>query len=170
VTGKVIDDFKSVCFMDLGKLSGQKFGNINAAIAYLEKAKSLTPEEPEVYLLLGTAYSMIKNYEKTIEYTKKSVELRPDDRDTKQNFAVSLQQYAYADATKKDLLIEAEKLLLEVYYEEKKLADNDLTKKEAILRTLDLLYRNYSIQGNGEKQNEFKTEILKYNPNAFTNQ
>jgi tetratricopeptide (TPR) repeat protein len=170
VTSKVIDDFKSVCFMDLGKLSGQKFGDINAAITYLEKAKTLTPEEPEVYLLLGTAYSMIKDYEKTIEYTKKSVELRPNDRDTKQNLAVAYQQYAYHDLSKKDLLLKAEKLLLEVYHEEKKLADNDVTKKEAILRTLDLLYRNYTIQGNISKQNEFKSEIEKYNPNAFTNQ
>ncbi len=166
---KVIDHYKSVCFMDLGKLYGEKFGQITEAIIYLEKAKELNPKEPEIYLLLGTAYSMVNDYEKTIEYTKKSLDLRPYDRDTKQNLAIAYQQYAYADTSKGDFLFKAEKLLLEVYNEEKKLPANELNKQESILRTLDLLYKNYSIQENIEKQNELKVEILKYNSQAFPN-
>lgn len=164
--GESIKELKALCLMDLGKLFGQKLGNIQVAIACLEQAKDLNPDEAEIYLLLGTAYSMIRDYNKTIEYTSKSAELRPNDRDTKQNLAIAYQQYALADSSKRELLKTAEKILLEVYSEEKKLADNDLLKREAILRTLDLLLRNYMIQGDLEKQEEIKAELMKYNSKA----
>lgn len=166
---EIIKDFKAICLMDLGKLMGQKFGDIQSAITYLEQAKVLRPKEPEVYLLLGTANSMLNNYEKTIEYTQKSLELRPNDRDTKQNLAVAYQQYAYANTAKRNLLPLAEKLLLEVYKEEKMLPDNDISKATSIFKTLDLLYKNATIQGNTKELNEYRTEILKLNPNALNN-
>ena len=155
-----INEYKAICFMDIGKLMGQKFGNILSAITYLEKAKALSPKEPEVYLLLGTANSMLNNYEKAIDYTKKSLELRPNDRETKQNLAVAYQQYAYANASKRDLLLLAEKWLLEVYNEEKKMSDNDISKQTNIVRTLDLLQKNYALQNNPVKKIEIEA-ILK---------
>lgn len=161
--------FKAICLMDLGKLEGQKFGNIPIAISYLEQAKKLAPNESEIYLLLGTAHSINNNFEMAIFNTKKAVDLNPNNTETKQNLAVAYQQFAYANSSKKGLLLEAEKLLLEVYSMEKKLDVSDLKKTESMLRTLDLLYRNYKIQGNAAKQNLFKTEILKLNPKAFTN-
>ncbi len=164
-----INNFKAICLMDLGKLMGQKFGDNAAAISLLEKAKVANPENAEIYLLLGTVYSMLKDYDKTIENCLQSLALRPTDRDTKQNLAVAYQQYAFANASKRNLLPLAEKLLLEVYQEEKKLQDNDIIKKDAMIRTLDLIYRNYTIQGNTNKAAEYKREVLKLNPNAYSN-
>ena len=161
---KTIHEFQTLCFLDFGKLMGQKFGDINTAITYFEKAKVLTPDQAETYMLLGTAYSMINNYEKSVEYTEKSLNLRPNDRGTKENLAVAYQQYALANASRKDLLPRAEKLLLEVYKEEKKLDDNDINKQPSKLRTLDLLHKNAVLQGNQTKQNAYKTELLKLNP------
>lgn len=161
--------YKAICLMDIGKLIGQKLGDIPSAIVSLEKAKALSPKNAEIYLLLGTAYSMINEYEKTIENCLKSVSLRSNDRDTKQNLAVAYQQYAFANATKRNLLPLAEKILLDVYKEEKKLDDNDVTKKDAMIRTLDLIYKNYTIQGKLDKANEYKKEVLKLNPNAYSN-
>lgn len=158
--------FQSLCNMDIGKVMGEKFRDINSAIHFLEKAKTLTPEDAEIYLLLGTAYSMMSDYEKTIAYTLKSLELRPKNRDTKQNLAVAYQQYAYANVSKRNLLPIAEKILLDVLGEEKKLPDTDILKKDGLLRTLDLLIRNYRIQGKLDKVAEYKGELLKVNPNA----
>ncbi|MBK8348536.1 MAG: hypothetical protein IPL08_13320 [Saprospiraceae bacterium] len=44
--------------------------------------------------------------------------------------------------------------------EEKKLPDTDLLKKEGLIRTLDLLIRNYSLQGKTDKVKEYKSELL----------
>lgn len=162
----IIGNFKALCYMDYGKLMGQKFGDVNTAISSFEKAKTLRPDEPEVYLLLGTAYSVIKDYEKAIENTSRSLSLRPEERDTKQNLAVAYQQYAYSDASKRHLLPMAEKLLLEVYQDEKKMQDNDIIKRDAMIRTLDLLIRNYTIQNNSQKANIFKNELIKLNSNG----
>jgi protein O-mannosyl-transferase len=155
----VVNNYKAICLMDLGKLMGQKFGDIPSAIYCLEQAKTLAPDEPEVYMLLGTAYSFFNQYEKAIEYSEKSLELRPKDRDTKQNLAVACQIYAKANPLKKDLLPKAEKLLLEVYNEEKQLND-DVSKKASMIRTLDLLQKNYALQSNQAKQVEIAA-ILK---------
>lgn len=163
----IIQNYQAACFLDLGKLWGQQFGNIPVAIAYLEQAKQLTPEEPEVYLLLGTAYSMLNDFEKAIEYTKRSSTLRPNDIDTKQNLAVAYQLYAYNVVAKRSLLPLAEKLLLEVWSAKKKLPNTGIEKVNALLQTLDLLFKNATINGNLQKQKYYQSEILKLNPNAF---
>ncbi|MBK8348537.1 MAG: tetratricopeptide repeat protein [Saprospiraceae bacterium] len=68
---------------------GEKFGDINTGIKFLENAATLDPKNAEVFLLLGTAYSMQKEYAKSIAYTEKSLALRPKDRDTKKNLATA---------------------------------------------------------------------------------
>jgi len=37
-----------------------------------------------------------------------------------------------------------------------------------MLRTLDLIYKNYTIQGKVDKANEYKAEVLKLNPKAYS--
>lgn len=162
----IVTEFKSLCLMDIGKVMGEKFGDINTAINFLEKASILDPKNAEAFLLLGTAYSMKQDFEKSISYTQKSLELRPDDRDTKKNLATAYQQYALANPTQNSKLLLAEKLLLDVLIEEKKLPDTNLLRKEGLLRTLDLLIRNYSLQGKTDKVHKYKSELLKINPNA----
>ena len=156
----ILTEFKSLCNMGIGKVMGEKFGDINTGIKFLENAATLDPKNAEVFLLLGTAYSMQKEYAKSIAYTEKSLALRPKDRDTKKNLATAYQQYAYADPTQNSKLLLAEKLLLDVLIEEKKLPDTDLLKKEGLIRTLDLLIRNYSLQGKTDKVKEYKSELL----------
>ncbi|MBK9686898.1 MAG: hypothetical protein IPO65_03760 [Saprospiraceae bacterium] len=155
----IITQFKSLCYMGIGKVMGEKFGDINTSIKFLENAAMLDSKNAEIFLLLGTAYSMKQDYEKSISFTQKSLALRPNDRDTKKNLAVAYQQYAYADASQRSNLLLAEKLLLDVLDEEKKLPDNDVLKNESLLRTLDLLIKNYTIQGNEPKADEFKKEL-----------
>jgi hypothetical protein len=42
-----------------------------------------------------------------------------------------------------------------------------MVKKEGLLRTLDLLIRNYTLQVKLDKVAEYKGELLKINPNAY---
>ena len=146
---------------------GEKFGDINTGINFLEKASSLDPKNAEAFLLLGTAYSMNQDFEKSITNTQKSLELRPDDRDTKKNLATAYQQFALADTKQKAGLLIAEKLLLDVLNEEKELAENDVQKRKGLLRTLDLLIKNYTLQGKTDKVKEFKSELQKLDSDSI---
>jgi len=163
----IITQFKSICYMDIGKVMGEKFGDIKTSINFLEKASVTDPNNAEAFLLLGTAYSMNQDFEKSITNTQKSLELRPDDRDTKKNLAAAYQQYALADTKQKAGLLIAEKLLLDVLNEEKKLADNDAKKRDGLLRTLDLLIKNYTLQGKTDKVKEFKSELQKFDSDSI---
>ncbi len=159
----ILIEFKSLCLMDMGKVVGEKFGDINASIALLEKASTLDPKNAEIYLFLGTAYSIKQDYKKSISSTQKSLDLRPNDRDTKKNLATAYQQFSLADAAQKPILLLAEKLLLDILNEEKRLPNNNVLKMDGMLRTLDLLIRNYTIQGKLDKVTEYQNELLKVN-------
>ncbi len=163
----IVAEFKSLCLMGIGKIMGEKFGDINTGINFLEKASSLDPKNAEAFLLLGTAYSMNQDFEKSITNTQKSLELRPDDRDTKKNLATAYQQFALADTKQKAGLLIAEKLLLDVLNEEKELAENDVQKRKGLLRTLDLLIKNYTLQGKTDKVKEFKSELQKFDSDSI---
>lgn len=156
----IVTQFKSLCLMDIGKVMGEKFGDINTSIGLLEKATTLDPKNAEILLLLGTAYSMKQDFEKSIAYTQQSLALRPTDRDTKKNLATAYQLSALNDKSQKKDLLSAEQLLLEVLNEEKKLPDNNVLKQESLLRTLDLLQKNYALQGNETKRVEYANEII----------
>ena len=157
----IVAKFKSMCLMDIGKVMGEKFGDLNTSINFLEKASKLDPKNAESYLLLGTAFSMKQNFAQSIINIEKSLELRLKDRDTKKNLAAVYQQYALADTAQKNRLLLAEKLLLDILYEEKRLDDNDVLKKDGLLRTMDLLIRNYNIQGKLVEANEYRKEFMK---------
>lgn len=154
-----ITKLMALCYTDLGRIMGKKFGDINTSIQLLEKAIALDSLHAETFTILGTAYSMKQDFEKSIAYTQKSLELRPNDRYTQKNLAIAWQQYAYADASQRDGLLLAEKILLKILEEEKKLPENDVTKRDALLRTLDLLVRNYTIQGKPDKIMEYQNEL-----------
>lgn len=163
----IIAQFKSLCLMGIGKIMGEKFGDINTSINFLEKASEADPNNAEAFLLLGTAFSMKQDYQKSITFTQKSLALRPDNIDTKKNLATAYQQYALADTKQKAGLLIAEKLLVDVLNEEKKLADNDVKKRDGLLRTLDLLIRNYTLQGKTDKVKEYKSELLKLDSDSI---
>ncbi|MBK7787863.1 MAG: hypothetical protein IPJ54_04675 [Saprospiraceae bacterium] len=67
----IITQFKSLCYMGIGKVMGEKFGDINTSIKFLENAAMLDSKNAEIFLLFGTAYSMKQDYEKSISFTQK---------------------------------------------------------------------------------------------------
>ena len=157
---KEMKEYMGLCYMDLGKFYGQNFGDNDKAIALLEEAIKLNKENSEPYFLLGTAYSMKKDYAKSIENTETALGLNAEDYKIKENLAVAYQQFYLENRSQKALLAKVELLLLSALAQVKNLADNDLTKKESLLRTLDLLQKNYALQGNETKRVEYANEII----------
>ena len=157
---KEINSYLSKCYTDLGKFYGQNLGDTDKAISLLEEAIKLDDTNSEPYFLLGTAYSMKQNYQLCITYTQRALAANPEDYKIKENLAVAYQQYYIADVTQKALLTQAELLLINVLEKEQALPDDELTKRSALLRTLDLLQKNYALQGNSTKQAFYKAEAL----------
>jgi len=56
------------------------------AIAEMEKAKAITPNNPEVWYNLGGAYFTIKDYQKALDCWQKTLELKPDHPQAKQGY------------------------------------------------------------------------------------
>lgn len=89
-TAPIASEYLGICLMDYGKLIGQQFGNLPLATTYLEQAKSLSPNEAEIYLLLGTVYALQNNYEEAIKNAKISIELQPNNEEYKRNLETIL--------------------------------------------------------------------------------
>lgn len=86
----LINEYQSICYMDLGKLMGQKFGNIPVAIAKLEQAKKLNPKNAEVFLLLGTTYALQNNFREALRNAEQSLKLQPNNSEYKRNLEIIL--------------------------------------------------------------------------------
>lgn len=84
-TAQIATEYLGICLMDHGKLIGQQFGNLPLATTYLEQAKSLSPKEAEIYLLLGTVYALQNNFDEAIKNAKISIELQPNNEEYKRN-------------------------------------------------------------------------------------
>lgn len=89
-TAPIASEFLGICLMDYGKLIGQQFGNLSLATIYLEQAKSLSPNEAEIYLLLGTVYALQNNFDEAIKNAKISIELQPNNEEYKRNLETIL--------------------------------------------------------------------------------
>ena len=159
--GESILELQSHTYRDLGRLVGEQYGDLPHAIEYLEKAKSLTPDEPLLYSLLGTAYSRQPDYPRAIENTRRSLALQPADRATQENLALLYQQYALAIPAQRTLLLpQAGQLLRQVLTATRALPDNDPGKPAALRRTLELLAKNYGLQGNAAQQATIVRELV----------
>jgi protein O-mannosyl-transferase len=157
---KEINNYTSICYTDLGKLYGQSFGDVDKAISLLEDAIKLNTENSEPYFLLGTAYSMKKDYAKSIANTEIALNLNPDDYKIKENLAIAYHNY-FIENKQKDFLIKAENLLLSILEKEEKADNTEVTKKENLSKILTLLAQNYALQGNSTKQLEFTNKSKK---------
>lgn len=89
-TAQIATEYLGICLMDYGKLIGQQFGNLQLATTYLEQAKSLSPNEAEIYLLLGTVYALQNNFDEAIKNAKISIELQPNNEEYKRNLEIIL--------------------------------------------------------------------------------
>lgn len=150
--GAGIDVVRSQTYRDLGRLLGEQYGDVPHAIEYLEKSKALDPDEPQLYYLLGSAYSTQHDYPRALANTQRSLALRPGNRETQENLAVIYQKYATADPSQRPLLPQAERLLQQVQAANRALPDNDPRKLPNMRRTLGLLSINYALQGNAARQ------------------
>lgn len=84
-TAQIATEYLGICLRDYGKLIGQQFGNLPLATTYLEQAKSLSPKEAEIYLLLGTVYALQNNFDEAIKNAKISIALQPNNEEYKRN-------------------------------------------------------------------------------------
>lgn len=89
-TAPIASEFLGICLMDYGKLIGQQFGNLSLATNYLEQAKSISPKEAEIYLLLGTVYALQNNFDEAIKNARMSIELQPNNEEYKRNLKTIL--------------------------------------------------------------------------------
>jgi len=65
------------------------------AVGHLEEAISIHPRYKNAYLLLGNAHNYLKNYEQSIAYYQKALELDPDYEQARSNLGIT-----YKDAGK----------------------------------------------------------------------
>ena len=72
----------------LGRIYGEKKGNIDAAIPYLNKAIELDPNFVSAYENLGIAYATKGNFTKALELMQKALELDPENRHVMNNIAM----------------------------------------------------------------------------------
>ncbi|WDF45314.1 hypothetical protein PQ459_10440 [Chryseobacterium sp. KACC 21268] len=146
--------FKSLCYTSLGKLYGQDLGDIDKALTYLHLAEKTDPKNSYADFLLGTAYSVKGDGDKSFFYTQKAYNKQPGNRDYQENYALSLQKNIFAGKIPKTGLKNAEKLFLEVIRAARTLSDESVEKKQILNRNLGFLYENYLSQkrkGEAEK-------------------
>ena len=72
----------------IGRIYGEKKGNVNAAIPYLQKAIELDPEFASAYENLGIAYATKGDFGKAIQYLTKALEIEPDNQHVMSNIAM----------------------------------------------------------------------------------
>ena len=72
----------------LARIYGEKMGNIDAAIPYLNKALELDPEFVSAYENLGIAYATKGEFQKALQLMQKALDLDPENRHVMNNIAM----------------------------------------------------------------------------------
>jgi Flp pilus assembly protein TadD len=67
-----------ITYREAGEYFGKEKGDLNRALAYLNKAYEMNPNEYSTVRLMGVAYGMGGNKDKAIEYFTKCTQLEPD--------------------------------------------------------------------------------------------
>ncbi len=70
-----------ITYRDAGRYYGEKKGDIQKSIQYLQKAYEARPTEYETVRLLGVAHGMKREMNKAVEYFKKATEIEPNNAD-----------------------------------------------------------------------------------------
>ncbi|MEM6696993.1 MAG: tetratricopeptide repeat protein [Bacteroidota bacterium] len=81
-----------ITYREAGKYYGVQQNNAVKAIEYLEKARQITPNEVEVLDLLGTAYGINGQPQKTIEILEKAIQIQPNRVNTLRNLGAAYGQ------------------------------------------------------------------------------
>ena len=78
-----------IAYRDAGRYFGEKEGNLEKSIQYLEKAHEIRGDEYEILRLLGVAHGIAKNTPKALLYFEKAVEVFPKSADAAFNLSIA---------------------------------------------------------------------------------
>lgn len=81
-----------IAYRDAGRYYGEKEGDLNKAIAYLNEAIRYLPNDYEVLHSLGVAYGLGGQPEKAVEYFKRGVEIAPENATAHFNLGLAYQR------------------------------------------------------------------------------
>ncbi len=101
-----IDSNNFYAAFHLGTLYGRYKNDFGQAIYYLEKARSLQPENEDVHINLGIVYGMAQQNDKAIEMMRKAAAINPDNMNNLKNLEMLLRRLgrnAEADEVKKKI-------------------------------------------------------------------
>jgi len=73
----------------LGKLYGQYKGKLDSAAYFLEKAVSLAPDNPAVFIDLGIVYGLQKKYDSALNAFQQALKFSPNDQQIIQNINIT---------------------------------------------------------------------------------
>lgn len=124
------------------------------AVGHLAEAIKIHPNYKNAYLLLGNAYNYLKDYEKSILYYQKALELDPDYPDAQNNLGITYREAGRFYGEQKGNLLKALEYLEKAY---------QLRPKE--YETVRLLGVAYGISNNGRKAVEYFEKGIELQPN-----
>ncbi|SFI42151.1 hypothetical protein [Halpernia frigidisoli] len=156
-----LNTFKSLSYSSLGKIYGQDFNNLDEALKYLLLAEKTDAKNSYADFLLGTAYNMKEDQQKSFFYTEKAYKNDPKNRDYVENYALIVQKFVFAGKLPLSKLNESEKLFLKVVKINKMMSDDDPKKKELSKRTLNFLIENYRAQNKQQEMAKTISELQK---------
>lgn len=79
----------SIAYRDGGRAFGEREGNLDKAIEWLQLSSQMRPDDYEVYRLLGVAYGSRGNSEEALKWFLKAVELEPNNGSAWYNLGVA---------------------------------------------------------------------------------
>ncbi|MEZ4989754.1 MAG: tetratricopeptide repeat protein [Saprospiraceae bacterium] len=88
----------AITYRDAGKYAGEKQGDLNKALQYLQLADQLRPNEYETLRLLGVANGMGGRQQQAIDYFSRAAELEPNNADAWFNLGAAYMQAGQVEA------------------------------------------------------------------------
>ena len=92
------DSLNYHAYSKIGELYGKYYGQLTTAIAYLNKAYSIKPDDSSINENLGVAYGISRNFDLSIKHLQEAIKLNPNNPQTYINMAGS-----YNNMGRKDL-------------------------------------------------------------------
>jgi tetratricopeptide (TPR) repeat protein len=88
----------AITYRDAGKFAGEKQGDLNKALQYLQLSDQLRPNEYETLRLLGVANGMGGRQQQAIDYFSRAAELEPKNADAWFNLGAAYMQAGQVEA------------------------------------------------------------------------
>lgn len=141
---------KGVIYRDMGKIYGEKYGDLAKSIDYLKKSLTIQDKDSETWKLYGTAMGVSGNAQEAVKAFEKSLEIRPDNPAAQENLAVAYRQVGQFGKAEEQLL-----KVLELY---KTIPKTDPGYKQTLFRTYQLLIETTSAAGKGADAARYRNE------------